>query len=28
VLKREMGASNLEGAFIKAIHAEEGVLRP
>jgi ABC-2 type transport system ATP-binding protein len=28
VLKREMGAPNLEGAFIKAIHAEEGVLRP
>jgi ABC-2 type transport system ATP-binding protein len=28
VLKRETGAPNLEGAFIKAIHAEEGVLRP
>jgi ABC-2 type transport system ATP-binding protein len=28
VLKQETGASNLEGAFIKAIHAEEGVLRP
>jgi drug efflux transport system ATP-binding protein len=28
VMKRETGASNLEGAFIKAIHAEEGVLRP
>jgi ABC-2 type transport system ATP-binding protein len=27
-LKRETGAANLEGAFIKAIHAEEGVLRP
>jgi ABC-2 type transport system ATP-binding protein len=28
VMKRETGAANLEGAFIKAIHAEEGVLRP
>jgi ABC-2 type transport system ATP-binding protein len=28
VMKRETGASNLEGAFIKAIHAEEGVVRP
>jgi len=28
VLKRETGAANLEGAFIKAIHAEEEVLRP
>jgi ABC-2 type transport system ATP-binding protein len=27
-MKAETGASNLEGAFIKAIHAEEGVLRP
>jgi len=27
-MKRETGASNLEGAFIKAIHAEEGVVRP
>src|SRR5215831_7435903 len=27
VMKRETGASNLEGAFIKAIHAEEGVAR-
>jgi ABC-2 type transport system ATP-binding protein len=27
-MKRETGASNLEGAFIKTIHAEEGVLRP
>jgi ABC-2 type transport system ATP-binding protein len=27
-MKRETGASNLEGAFIKAIHAEEGVTRP
>jgi len=25
VMKREMGASNLEGAFIRAIHAEEGL---
>jgi len=28
VMKQETGAANLEGAFIKAIHAEEGVLRP
>jgi ABC-2 type transport system ATP-binding protein len=28
VMKRETGAANLEGAFIKTIHAEEGVLRP
>jgi ABC-2 type transport system ATP-binding protein len=27
-MKREAGASNLEGAFIKAIHAEEGVAHP
>jgi ABC-2 type transport system ATP-binding protein len=28
VMKRETGSANLEGAFIKAIHAEEGVTRP
>jgi ABC-2 type transport system ATP-binding protein len=28
VMKRETGSSNLEGAFIKTIHAEEGVERP
>jgi ABC-2 type transport system ATP-binding protein len=28
VMKREMDAVNLEGAFIKAIHAVEGVTRP
>jgi ABC-2 type transport system ATP-binding protein len=28
VMKRETGATNLEGAFIKTIHAEEGVQRP
>ena len=28
VLRRETGAANLEAAFIKAIHAEEGVTRP
>src|SRR5205823_5242589 len=28
VMKRELGAANLEEAFIKAIHAEEGVVRP
>src|SRR5215472_2351209 len=27
-MKRETGAANLEGAFIKAIHKEEGVMRP
>jgi drug efflux transport system ATP-binding protein len=27
-MKREAGAANLEGAFIKAIHAEEGLVRP
>ncbi|HTS62358.1 MAG TPA: ABC transporter ATP-binding protein [Candidatus Acidoferrales bacterium] len=27
-MKREAGAANLEGAFIKAIHAEEGIARP
>jgi ABC-2 type transport system ATP-binding protein len=27
-MKREFGTANLEGAFIKAIHAEEGVVRP
>ncbi len=28
VMKRETGSANLEGAFIKTIHAEEGVTRP
>ena len=28
LMKSESGAANLEGAFIKAIHAEEGVARP
>jgi ABC-2 type transport system ATP-binding protein len=27
-MKQETGAASLEGAFIKAIHAEEGVTRP